>query len=45
MEYIEYYGFTSTAYSGAEDVALFLSGARSHDVVINIALTNDRKRY
>ncbi|WP_235667908.1 phage baseplate assembly protein domain-containing protein [Candidatus Williamhamiltonella defendens] len=27
MEYLEYYGFTSTAHSGAEGVVLFLSGA------------------
>lgn len=37
MEYLEPYGFTSTAHSGAEGVALFLAGDRSHGIVINVA--------
>ncbi|BGI51967.1 MAG: hypothetical protein HamCj_03200 [Candidatus Hamiltonella defensa (Ceratovacuna japonica)] len=37
MEYLEPYGFTSTAHAGAEGVALFLSGDRSHGIVINMA--------
>jgi len=37
MEYLEPYGFTSAAHSGAEGVALFLGGDRSHGVVINVA--------
>ncbi|WP_174889470.1 phage baseplate assembly protein V [Candidatus Williamhamiltonella defendens] len=37
MEYLEPYGFTSTAHSGAEGVALFLGGDRSHGIVINLA--------
>ncbi len=37
MEYLEPYAFTSTAHSGAEGVALFLSGDRSHGIVINVA--------
>lgn len=37
VEYLEPYGFTSTAHSGAEGVALFLGGDRSHGVVINVA--------
>lgn len=37
MEYLEPYGFTSTAHAGAEGVALFLGGDRSHGIVINIA--------
>ncbi|NIH12528.1 MAG: phage baseplate assembly protein V, partial [Serratia symbiotica] len=37
MEYLEPYGFTSTAHAGAEGVALFLGGDRSHGVVINVA--------
>ncbi|BAE75627.1 phage assembly protein [Sodalis glossinidius str. 'morsitans'] len=41
MEYLEPYGFTSTAHSGAEGVALFVSGDRSHGIVINV----DDRRY
>ncbi|MGX8940729.1 phage baseplate assembly protein V [Symbiopectobacterium sp. Eva_TO] len=37
VEYLEPYGFTSTAHSGAEGVALFLAGDRSHGIVINVA--------
>lgn len=37
MEYLEPYGFTGIAHAGAEGVALFLSGDRSHGIVINIA--------
>ncbi|WP_334472425.1 phage baseplate assembly protein V [Arsenophonus sp. PmNCSU2021_1] len=37
VEYLEPYGFTSTAHSGAEGVALFVSGDRSHGIVINVA--------
>lgn len=37
VEYIEPYGFTSTAQSGAEAVVLFPSGDRSHGVVIAVA--------
>ncbi|WP_334469896.1 phage baseplate assembly protein V [Arsenophonus sp. PmNCSU2021_1] len=37
MEYLEPYGFTSTAHSGAEGVALFLAGDRSHGIVISVA--------
>ncbi|WP_439647116.1 phage baseplate assembly protein domain-containing protein [Arsenophonus endosymbiont of Aleurodicus floccissimus] len=37
MEYLEPYGFTSTAHAGAEWVALFLGDDRSHGVVISIA--------
>ncbi|WP_174888561.1 phage baseplate assembly protein V [Candidatus Hamiltonella defensa] len=37
MEYLEPYGFTSTAHAGAEGIALFLAGDRSHGIVINVA--------
>ncbi|ELY6212262.1 phage baseplate assembly protein [Cronobacter dublinensis] len=37
VEYIEPYGFTSTAHAGAEAVVLFPSGDRSHGVVISVA--------
>ncbi|WP_174891594.1 phage baseplate assembly protein V [Candidatus Hamiltonella defensa] len=37
MEYLEPYGFTGIAHAGAEGVALFLSGDRSHGIVINMA--------
>ncbi|ALB70540.1 phage baseplate assembly protein V [Cronobacter muytjensii] len=37
VEYIEPYGFTSTAHTGAEAVVLFPSGDRSHGVVISVA--------
>ncbi|HGJ5856477.1 phage baseplate assembly protein V [Arsenophonus nasoniae] len=37
MEYLEPYGFTSTSHSGAEGVALFLAGDRSHGIVISVA--------
>lgn len=37
IEYLEPYGFTSTAHAESEAVALFLSGDRSHGVLINIA--------
>ncbi|WP_334470332.1 phage baseplate assembly protein V [Arsenophonus sp. PmNCSU2021_1] len=37
MEYLEPYGFTSTAHAGAEGVALFLAGDRSHGIVISVA--------
>ncbi|MFS1582905.1 MAG: phage baseplate assembly protein V [Candidatus Arsenophonus phytopathogenicus] len=37
VEYLEPYGFTSTAHSGVEGVALFLAGDRSHGIVINVA--------
>lgn len=36
MEYLEPYSFTSTAHAGAEGVALFLAGDRSHGIVINV---------
>ncbi|ELY4100554.1 phage baseplate assembly protein V [Cronobacter sakazakii] len=37
VEYIEPYGFTSTAHAGAEAVVLFPSGDRSHGVVISVS--------
>lgn len=37
MEHFEAYGFTSNPHPGAEGVALFLGGDRSHGVVINVA--------
>ncbi|HGM5579293.1 TPA: phage baseplate assembly protein V [Pseudomonas putida] len=40
MEHVEPYGFTSNPHPGAEAVALFLGGDRSHGVVIAVA---DRK--
>lgn len=40
MEHFEPYGFTSNAHPGAEGIALFLGGDRSHGVVVCVA---DRK--
>lgn len=37
IEHLEPYGFTSTSHSGAEGIALFLAGDRSHGVLINVA--------
>ncbi len=37
VEHLEPYGFTAAAHPGAEAVALFLSGDRSHGVVITVA--------
>ncbi|MFV3383125.1 phage baseplate assembly protein V [Pseudomonas sp. NY15354] len=37
MEHFEPYGFTANPHPGAEGVALFFGGDRSHGVVINIA--------
>lgn len=40
MEHFEPYGFTSNAHPGAEGIALFVGGDRSHGVVVCVA---DRK--
>lgn len=37
VEFIEQYGFTSTAHTGAEAVVLFPSGDRSHGIVISVS--------
>jgi phage baseplate assembly protein V len=37
VEHLEPYGFTAAAHPGAEAIALFLSGDRSHGVVITVA--------
>lgn len=37
MEHFEPYGFTAHPHAGAEGIALFFGGDRSHGVVINVA--------
>ncbi|PLP87607.1 phage baseplate assembly protein V [Pseudomonas sp. FFUP_PS_473] len=37
MEHFEPYGFTSNAHPGAEGIALFVGGDRSHGVVVCVA--------
>lgn len=37
MEHVEPYGFTAHPHPGAEGIALFFGGDRSHGVVINVA--------